>query len=227
MSRLGAAEREAQMMKTFDEIPVVTMPDGRKALIDLGASGLDIITTGDSDPVVIGDAVISPLEVPVDLAGIGRKIGAPRLDLLIGTNVLYRGFTADFRNESFEFAVLPASADEELAATLPYVRPTSGLLDCPLVKVEISGEEINAIFDTGAPYSLFRRRSVEPDRPAHVHRTDFHLKLDGTTVDFPVLMRAEKVRVGTAVLDLDVAYIPETAPAFYPECILGMDVPRA
>jgi Aspartyl protease len=214
------------MMKLYDDVPVITLSDERTAIVDTGASGADIITNTDRAPVRIRNRLISPIVARVDLAGIARGIGAPRVDMLIGASVLYGGFTVDFRNGTFEFAVLPAAAGEELAATLPYVRPVSGPVTSPKVKVEIGGEEVLAIFDTGAAYSLFKRCGAAPDRPVHVGRMDFYVDLDGSIVEFPVLMRHETVRLGNSVLNLDVAYLPDTFPELYPDCVLGMDVPK-
>jgi len=59
------------------------------------------------------------------------------------------------------------------------------------------------------------------------NRTDFHVGFGGELITFPVWMRSESVRVGASAVDLEIAYLPETWPAMYPQCVLGMDIPVA
>jgi hypothetical protein len=214
------------MLKLYDNIPVLELPDGRRALADTGCSGADVLMAAGGSPVTIDGRVFEPVHAPVDLDGIAREIGAPGIDMLLGANLLHEGFTADLCNGTFEFSVSEERACEELIAAIPYTRPGSGLLCSPLVKFEISGVDVTGVFDTGAPYSLWKHRYSEPERPARVKRRDFHVATGGKLVEFPVVMRKESVRVGRAAFDLDVAYLPESWPAHYPDCVFGMDIPE-
>lgn len=215
------------MLRTVDRMPVIEFPDGRTGLVDTGFSGLEILANEQSDPVRINDRAIEPVVYPVDLKGIAREIGVERLDLLIGSSLLHEGFTADFEGQTFEFEASPRRPDEELALALPYTRPEARMISSPWVEFEIGGERVSAVFDTGAPYSLWKHRALEPDRPAEVKRTDFHIEPDGQLTVFPVLMRLESVRLSGVPLELDVAYLPESWPEYLPDCVLGMDVPEA
>ncbi len=215
------------MMELHDNLPVIELPDGRRAIVDTGFSGAEILSSGDLRPVDVNGRFIHPTISDLDLDGIGREIGAPRLDLLIGAAVLYEGFTVDLRNRSFVFAVEDPLPDEEVVAVLPYSRPYSGAILSPAVELGIGDEKVSAVFDTGAPYSLWKRRAAEPDRPAEVTRTDFHVANGGQITRFPVLTRRESIRIGSIELDLNMAYLPDSFPAFYPDCVIGMDVPKA
>ncbi len=161
------------MMRLHDNIPVVEMPDGRSALADTGFNGVDIIVSRDPTPVSIGDRVFQPTITSVDLAGIGRAIGAAELDMLIGAGVLREGFSADLRKGTFTFVATEARPDEKVVAVLPYTQPASNVALSPFIEFEIGGEWVSGIFDTGAPYSLWKRRSSDPQRSAEVKRTDF------------------------------------------------------
>ena len=215
------------MLRTIDRMPVIEFPDGRTGLVDTGFSGVEILANEQSDPVCINDRAIEPVVYPVDLKGIAQEIGVERLDLLIGSSLLHKGFTADFEKQTFVFEARPRRRDEELALSLPYTRPEAGMISSPFVELEIGGQKVNAVFDTGAPYSLWKHRASEPDRPAEVRRTDFHVGPDGQLTVVPVLMRPESVRLSAVTLELDVAYLPETWPEYLPHCVLGMDVPEA
>jgi len=215
------------MLRTVDGMPVLEFPDGRTALADTGFSGLEILSNEPSGPVYINGREIQPVVHPVDLQGIAQQIGLEKLDLLIGSSLLHEGFSADFRGETFEFEASPRRMGEELVLALPYRRPDSGMISSPWVEFEIGGERVSAVFDTGAPYSLWKHRASEPDRAAEVKRTDFHVEPEGQLRAFPVLMRPESVRLSDVTLELDVAYLPETWPEYLPDCVLGMDVPEA
>ena len=217
------------MMKLHDNVPVIEFPDGRRAIVDTGFSGTEILSTGDLRPVDINGRDIHPTISGLDLDAIAVEIGADRLDLLIGAAVLYEGFTADLRNGSFVFSVESPLPDEEVAAVLPYSRPNSGPILSPVVELQIGDEKVTAVFDTGAPYSIWKRRAAEPDRPAHVARSDFRVANGGQITRFPVLMRreSESLRIGSVELDLNMAYMPDSFPTFYPDCVIGMDVPKA
>ena len=215
------------MMKLHDNGPVIEFPDGRRAIVDTGFSGTEILSTGDLRPVDINDRDIRPAISGLDLDGIAGEIGADRLDLLIGAAVLHEGFTVDLRNGSFVFSVESPLPDEEVAAVLPYSRRNSGPILSPVVELQIGDEKVTAVFDTGAPYSIWKRRAAEPDRPAHVARSDFHVANGGQITRFPVLMRRESLRIGSVELDLNMAYMPDSFPTYYPDCVIGMDVPKA
>ena len=180
-------------------------------------------------PVAIDGIEHAPVVAPVDLAGIARRIGLPRLDMLIGANLLYGGFSADLQHGTFEFGVHEALPDEELAASLPFTRPKSGLMDSPVVEIEISGQRVTGVFDTGAPYTLWGRRESGSEYPTAATRTDFHVGPDGQLLDFEVHARPESVRIGDVTIELDVAWWPETWPPerYHPDCVVGMDVPAA
>lgn len=212
------------MMEICDNMPVAVLPDGRRALIDTGCNAGDILSDRRSAPVPIGGKLIRPTVSSIDLDGIARRVGAVRLDMLIGASLLYEGFTVDLRNQIFDFETTDCSSDEEIAVVLPYIGPESSSFVSPVVEFEISGEKVEGIFDTGAPYSLWKLRAAEPNRPVESARTDFHVGQGGELFDFPVQMRAEHVRFGTTGFDLDIAYFPESWPPFFPDCVVGMDV---
>jgi hypothetical protein len=112
-------------------------------------------------------------------------------------------------------------------AVLPYTPPEDGPIRSPVVEFEIGGERTLGVFDTGAPYSLWKFRSAERDRLAEVKRTDFHIDPSGQLVRFPVLMRRESMRLGELAFELDVAYLPDSWPEYLPGCVFGMDIPAA
>ena len=147
--------------------------------------------------------------------------------MLIGASLLSEGFTADLRNRKFIFAATDALPNEEVLAVLPYTTPEDGPIRSPVVEFEIGGEKILGVFDTGAPYSLWKFRSEEPGHLAEVKRTDFHIDQSGQLVRFPVLMRRESMRLGTLGFELDVAYLPDSWPEYLPGCVYGMDIPAA
>jgi hypothetical protein len=215
------------MMKLHDNVPVLELPDGRRAVADTGCSGADILANVDSGPLNVNGNEVHLTVAPVDLRAIARGIGAERVDLLIGTSLLYEGFTVDLRNGTFEFSATNLLPDEEIAAVLPYARPNSGAVQSPIVELEVGTEKVSGVFDTGAAYSLWKLRSAEPNRPAESNRRDFHLAEDGHLVDFDVWMRKERVRIEQVTFDLDVAYLPESWPAINPDCVFGMDIPEA
>ena len=213
------------MMRQHDRMPVLTLPDGRLALADTGCSGADIVANS-TRYVEINGIEHSPVVAPVDLAGIARRIGLPRLDMLVGANLLFGGFTADLRHGTFEFGVHEPLPDEELAVSLPYTRPASGMLDSPVVEIEVSGQRVTGVFDTGAPYTLWGRREPGSDCLTAASRTDFHVGPDGRLLDFEVHARPESVRLGEVAIELDVAWWPDSWPStrYHPDCVVGMDV---
>ena len=215
------------VMKLYDNLPVFELADGRWALADTGLSGADILTNRDTGPVVIHGRMIHPTVAPLDLDGIARKIGAPRLDMLIGASLLQRGFTLDLLNEAFNFGVEEGSTEDQLTAALPLKRPESGGLLSPVIEVEIGGQRKSCIFDTGAAYSLWNFRDPDGNCPATSERTDFRIGRDGQMTEFSVDTRRESICIGANVIELGVAYLPKPWPATYPDCVLGMDVPLA
>ena len=147
------------MIRFFDSVPVGILPDGRWALLDTGCNGGDILANAPTAPVDVGGELVHPTVVPnLDVEGIARGIGAPRLDMLVGVDVLCRGFSLDLRHGNAEFKARPPLPDEETVAVLPYTRPATGMLTSPLVTVELGGQPVEGVFDTGASYSLWRLR---------------------------------------------------------------------
>jgi len=215
------------MLELFDNLLVIELPDGRRALVDTGCSGPEILTEASGAPVEINGNVIVPTAAVVDLEGIREAIGAPRLDMLIGARLLSAGFTADLQNRTFTFAAINALPNEKLLGVLPYSTPADGPICSPVVELEIGGEKVAGVFDTGAPYSLWKFRSAERHRLAQVKRTDFYIDQSGQLVRFPVLMRRESIRLGTLGFELDVAYLPDSWPEYLPGCVYGMDIPAA
>lgn len=215
------------VMKLYDNLPVLELADGRRALADTGFSGEDILTYRDTAPVEIHGRTIQPTVGTLDLDAIAHKIGAPRLDMLIGAKLLQKGFTLDLKNETFEFAVAEEQVDDQLAAALPLKQSESSGLLWPVIEVEIGGEKKSCVFDTGAAYSLWKFRHADGNPPVTIARSDFRIGPGGQMEEFSVVTRKESVRIGANVIELDVAYLPEPWPATYPDCVLGMDVPLA
>ena len=210
-----------------DNLPVLELPDGRCALADTGCCVVEAIARAESGPVTLGDRVLHPVEAGIDLSAIARKIRAPRIDLLIGAPALKDGFSIDLDGRTFDFAATSIRADEEEIASLRWKSPElTGLLP-PIVEVDIGGARRDAVFDTGAAFTLWKMRAAEPARAAQHTRDDFHLALDGTLVEYPVWSRTETLRLGEVSIELDVAYLPDAWPGLLPQLILGMDVPGA
>lgn len=215
------------MLEQFDRLPVIELPDGRRALIDTGCNGAKIMTEASEASVMVNGQAILPSPTALDLTGIATSIGAPRLDMLIGASLLNEGFTADLHNGTFDFFVTDPLPNEEVLAALPYTTSTDGSICSPVVEIEIGGEKVAGIFDTGAPYSLWKFRSEEPGRSARINRTDFHIGSGCELVRFPVLMRRESMRLGALTFKVDVAYLPDSWPEHLPGCVFGMDIPAA
>ena len=215
------------MLELFDNLPVIELPDGRRALVDTGCNGAEILTAAIGAPVMINNNAIEPTVASVDLGGIGEAIGVPGLDMLIGASLLGEGFTADLRNGTFTFAATNALPNEEVLVVLPYTTPEDGPICSPVVEFEIGGERTRGVFDTGAPYSLWKFRSAESNRLAEINRTDFYIDSSGQLIRFPVMMRTEPMRLGAIAFELDLAYLPESWPEYLPSCVYGMDIPAA
>ncbi|GEM_PF-4302182 len=215
------------MLELYDNLPVLTLPCGRRALTDTGLYGVHALSPADPTPVEIEGRRIHPTVAPIDLAGIAQRIGAPTLDLLIGVGALRDGFTIDLEGGQFELDVRDEGPRDELVGSLELVPNESGGLSSPTVEVRIGDARATGIFDTGAAYSLWRHRDGSDRAEARVVRSDFHVAEGGRLVDFDVWMRPERVEIGPGSIELDLAYLPASWPAGYPELVLGMDVPAA
>ena len=149
------------MLELFDNLPVIELPDGRRALVDTGCNGAGILTEAGGAPVVINGNAVEPTASVVDLKGIAKAIGAPGLDMLIGASLLSEGFTVDLENGAFTFGATGPLPNQEVLAVLPYSNPKwhkSGIKGVPAM--------VGGMYPGASSSGLFARSSARKRLPS-------------------------------------------------------------